>query len=503
MKIDELRSQFYVFVVAEGDPERLAIKKILVRAGYQVFDFRGGEECMVQLRENTPHIVIATDNQESMGIMQFFDVVQAVSKEIVFIPIVSPLELSLARRLMAHGANDLIFQFSLEYTDLLARVDRALQSLFLTFQNEQLLDQLKKQELMIGSLQAREEQLMSAQDDVVPAQTSREWMRALKEAQSVDGLVQVFVDLVSGLVGAVPCLFLKYVPVYRSFVVTKTIGISEEKTRSVGVSFNDQESSELKETLVDPQTSRKFSEFVKKVFDRDEFLVSSLGEGSTTWGFLMVLKKVDNPKELELLETLVDLAQVMLSRLEMKKTIFESLPTESLTGLFHKKAMLEKVQEEVRRAQRINLPVTLIHLGVDDFFHYKKVHGPEGSQTIEKMISSILKKTSRSSDLLGRWEEGEFLLLLPHTDKMGAAIKAERLRRVVESTEFPGAKKQPLGKITVSLGMSEFPSLAGDVESLLQQSQATMDSIRNAIRNDVGLFNPLEMNVHGQSKASS
>ncbi|MBX9767332.1 MAG: GGDEF domain-containing protein, partial [Bdellovibrionales bacterium] len=468
---------------------------------YQVFDFRGGEECMVQLRENTPHIVIATDNQESMGIMQFFDVVQAVSKEIVFIPIVSPLELSLARRLVAHGAHDLIFQFSLEYTDLLSRVDRALQGLFLTFQNEQLVDQLKKQELMIGSLQAREEQLVSSQSDETPKQTSRIWMKALKEAQNVDNLIQVFVTLVSHLVGRTPCLFMKYVPVYRSLVVTKTFGIPEEKTRSVGISFNDQESRELKELLVDPQNSGKFIDFVKKVFAKEEFFVRSLGEGSTTWGFLVVLRAVEDPKELDLIETLVDLAQVMLSRLEMKKTIFESLPIDNLTGLLHKKAIGEKVQEEVRRAQRINLPVTLIHLGVDDFAHYKKVHGIEGSQTIERMISSILKKTSRSSDLLGRWEEGEFLLLLPHTDKMGAAIKAERLRRVVESTEFPGATKQPMGKITVSLGMSEFPSLAGDFESLLQQSQAAMDSIRNSIRNDVGLFNPLEMNIHGQSKA--
>lgn len=55
------------------------------------------------------------------------------------------------------------------------------------------------------------------------------------------------------------------------------------------------------------------------------------------------------------------------------------------------------------------------------------------------------------ADLACHYGGEEFVLLLPETPKQGAAIVAENLRKLIESTHFQGGETQPLGKITVSM----------------------------------------------------
>ncbi len=58
-------------------------------------------------------------------------------------------------------------------------------------------------------------------------------------------------------------------------------------------------------------------------------------------------------------------------------------------------------------------------------------------------------------------------MLLPHTDKYGAAIKAEKFRRLVEKTEFlPEHLEQSELSVRVSIGVSEYPSICMDAETL-------------------------------------
>src|SRR5690606_10409083 len=108
----------------------------------------------------------------------------------------------------------------------------------------------------------------------------------------------------------------------------------------------------------------------------------------------------------------------------------------------------DRLDEEVTRSRRTKMPVSLVYMDIDHFKKYNDQNGhPMGDQLL-KMVATVLQKTSRKNDVVCRIGGEEFVLILPHTDSKGAAIKAEKLRRTIEATTFPFGEKQPLGRIT-------------------------------------------------------
>jgi diguanylate cyclase (GGDEF)-like protein len=70
---------------------------------------------------------------------------------------------------------------------------------------------------------------------------------------------------------------------------------------------------------------------------------------------------------------------------------------------------------------------------------------------------------------------------------MGAAIKAEKLIRVIESTPITNGEKQPVGLVSSSMGVSEYPSHAHDAEELVRAADAALYQVKTASRNKVCL----------------
>jgi diguanylate cyclase (GGDEF)-like protein len=161
-----------------------------------------------------------------------------------------------------------------------------------------------------------------------------------------------------------------------------------------------------------------------------------------------------------------------------------------LTGLYNRRYFNDKLDEEISRSRRTKMPVSLIYMDIDHFKKYNDQNGhPMGDQLL-KMFATILAKTSRKNDIVARIGGEEFVMILPHTDARGAAIKAEKLRRTIESTKFPFAEKQPLGCVSSSIGVSEYPSIAGDAEALVKAADDALYQIKSTTRNRVGLAAP-------------
>jgi diguanylate cyclase (GGDEF)-like protein len=155
--------------------------------------------------------------------------------------------------------------------------------------------------------------------------------------------------------------------------------------------------------------------------------------------------------------------------------------------LYNRRYFNEKLDEEISRSRRTKMPVSLVYMDIDHFKKYNDQNGhPMGDQLL-KMFSTILAKTSRKNDIVSRIGGEEFVIILPHTDAQGAAIKAEKLRRTIESTKFPFAEKQPMGFVSSSIGVSEYPTLAGDPESLVKAADDALYKIKSTTRNRVGL----------------
>jgi diguanylate cyclase (GGDEF)-like protein len=171
----------------------------------------------------------------------------------------------------------------------------------------------------------------------------------------------------------------------------------------------------------------------------------------------------------------------------MTKKIHEMAIKDPLTGLYNRRYFNEKLDEEITRSRRTHHPLSLIYLDIDHFKKYNDTNGHPMGDVIIKSVAQILQKTSRKTDIVARLGGEEFAILCPHTHKEGCALKAEKVRLTVENTKFPHGEKQPLGKVTISLGVSEYPSISTDGETLIKTSDDALYKVKQGGRNRVCL----------------
>jgi diguanylate cyclase (GGDEF)-like protein len=163
--------------------------------------------------------------------------------------------------------------------------------------------------------------------------------------------------------------------------------------------------------------------------------------------------------DLSLLDLLVPQMALALDRAEwhQKATQFQLLSiTDALTGLVNRRYLEERLSEELERSKRHRFAMSFLMIDIDNFKDYNDRHGhPAGDLALE-MTAQCLKSALRSADVPARYGGEEFSVLLPQTSITEAHVIAERIRRRVERTQYPHGKAQPLGAVTISIGISSF-----------------------------------------------
>jgi diguanylate cyclase (GGDEF)-like protein len=168
--------------------------------------------------------------------------------------------------------------------------------------------------------------------------------------------------------------------------------------------------------------------------------------------------------DMTFLATLGRQAYAALERASLLERVEELAVTDVLTQLRNRRAFDERIAEEIVRADRNDQPLALIMLDIDFFKLLNDTQGhPAGDRTLVK-IGELLQSPDllRNIDLSYRLGGEEFVVLMPGTGLDGAMVVAERLRALVGETDFPDAKEQPLGHLTVSVGVAVHVPGSGD-----------------------------------------
>ena len=129
--------------------------------------------------------------------------------------------------------------------------------------------------------------------------------------------------------------------------------------------------------------------------------------------------------------------------------------TDGLTGLYNHRAFQERIGEEFARAERYNLPLSLIIADVDKFKLYNDAFGHPAGDEVLKQVAQILQAAARVNDIPARYGGEEFVIILPETDAEDSTIAAERLRQAIEAATWENRE------ITISLGVASLkPEMA-------------------------------------------
>ncbi|MGD1702345.1 GGDEF domain-containing response regulator [Dapis sp. BLCC M229] len=179
----------------------------------------------------------------------------------------------------------------------------------------------------------------------------------------------------------------------------------------------------------------------------------------------------------------VEKQQMLTEKLEKVNQELERLASvDSLTMIANRRQFDRFIETEWKRAQRNDLPLSIIICDVDFFKAYNDTYGhPAGDSCLKKVADIIIRNVGRPADLVARYGGEEFVIVLSETDREGAVHIAEKIRQSIKDAGIPHQGSKVTNCVTISCGVASRKLCLGKEKSESQPS----DLIRKA---DLALY---------------
>jgi diguanylate cyclase (GGDEF)-like protein len=132
--------------------------------------------------------------------------------------------------------------------------------------------------------------------------------------------------------------------------------------------------------------------------------------------------------------------------------------------------------------------MSFLMIDIDDFKKYNDLNGHPAGNLALRITAQCLKATLRSADVAIRYGGEEFCILLPQTPVQEARVIAERIRQGVARTNYPHGKRQPLGSVTISIGVSTFVEHIDTAESIIAAADSALYVAKRKGKNRVEVY---------------
>lgn len=147
--------------------------------------------------------------------------------------------------------------------------------------------------------------------------------------------------------------------------------------------------------------------------------------------------------------------------------LYELSITDGMTRLFVHRYFQARLSEELLRARRYGLTLSLIMIDIDNFKKFNDTYGHQvGDAVIQKVAQSIRETVRTGIDIPCRYGGEEMSVILPETRPEEAFHTAERLRERIASIVVPHSSGDL--RITVSIGVASYPVHSHDRETLIK-----------------------------------
>lgn len=162
--------------------------------------------------------------------------------------------------------------------------------------------------------------------------------------------------------------------------------------------------------------------------------------------------------------------------------------TDAVTGLYNRRAMREIGEYEIRRAKRLDLPIAVAMIDLDDFKEINDQFSHQVGDKVLKEVARLFRENIRNIDTISRYGGDEFVIIMPATNLQESRQAATRLKHILESTPIGHDGNQ--FSITASIGLSAHDSNPPDLDEMLRQADEAMYRVKNSGKNRIGVFQP-------------
>jgi diguanylate cyclase (GGDEF)-like protein len=203
---------------------------------------------------------------------------------------------------------------------------------------------------------------------------------------------------------------------------------------------------------------------------------------------------------LDLERRLAEMQSDNLDLVMKNRTLAEISARDSLTGLYNRWYVMEKIDSEMNRSLRHGCPVSVLMLDIDHFKRVNDAFGHAAGDGVLRSVAQVLRDSCRVYDVPGRYGGEEFCVVLPETKTGNTTVVAERIRERMASSSFDVGGDSVV--VTASIGIAGIDSMEGEgivsPSILIDRADRALYSAKHHGRNRVELW---DVAMHGAAMA--
>ncbi len=188
-----------------------------------------------------------------------------------------------------------------------------------------------------------------------------------------------------------------------------------------------------------------------------------------------------------MIKALASYMGIAIRNAQRAKMLSDLSQLDGLTEIPNRRRFDEILEHEWIRALRDSNPISLLLIDIDNFKEYNDNYGHlYGDNVIKKVAKALIESIKRAIDFTGRYGGDEFVSVLPNTDKEGALIVAENMRKDIEKLKIQHKYSDSSQYITISIGIATIlPSEAEKWDDLINKADKALYKAKKEGRNIV------------------
>jgi diguanylate cyclase (GGDEF)-like protein len=220
-------------------------------------------------------------------------------------------------------------------------------------------------------------------------------------------------------------------------------------------------------------------------FDGKDYWIQDLGSTNGTFvGDVAVQKqKLCDGEQVRIGRSILKFMTGENVEVQYHEEIYRLMTVDGLTQIYNRRYFNEALEREMNRSQRYQRNLSLIMFDIDFFKRVNDTFGHLAGDHLLRHIASIVKPRLRRDDILARTGGEEFAVILPEIAIEGARTTAEKIRRIVETSQL--VYERQTMRCTVSLGVAGLRADLATPEDFYKAADALMYQAKQAGRNQV------------------
>ncbi len=168
---------------------------------------------------------------------------------------------------------------------------------------------------------------------------------------------------------------------------------------------------------------------------------------------------------------------------QMQRDLLKLLYWDPLTNALNRRAVLERLDEEIKRSARFNCPLSIAMLDIDHFKEINDTHGHLVGDIVLTEAVACIFKSLRPYDLVGRYGGDEFILIFPNTNNRDAHAICCRIHEAF--LQNPIIAKDLKIPLTISVGLASSDADSYFADDLIRHADDALYKAKRNGRNQV------------------